>query len=116
MKNLYDVINEVTEVVDNKPTIYCDMDMVLCDFLKGAKEVLGTDFPKADKRELNGFMISAKKDFWESLEWMPGAKKMWSFISKYDPHILSAYSTKDANSRKGKMNWLRSKCKVDPEK
>ena len=40
-----------------------------------------------------------KKDFWESLEWMLSAKKMWSFISKYDPHILSAYSTKDANSR-----------------
>ena len=52
MKNLYDVINEVTEVVEDKPTIYCDMDMVLCDFLKGAKEVLGTDFPKADKLSL----------------------------------------------------------------
>ena len=60
MKNLYDVINEVTEVVDNKPTIYCDMDMVLCDFLKGAKEVLGTDFPKADKRT-KWPMISAKR-------------------------------------------------------
>ena len=111
MKKLYDVLNEVTEVVENRPTIYCDMDMVLCDFLKGAKEVLGTDFPKADKRT-KWPMISAKKDFWESLEWMPGAKKMWTFISKYDPHILSAYSTKDANSRKGKMNWLRGNAKL----
>ena len=50
MKKLYDVINEVTEVVEDLPIIYCDMDMVLCDFLKGAKEVLGVDFPKADKR------------------------------------------------------------------
>ena len=31
-------------------------------------------------------------------------KRMWSFINKYDAHILSAYSTKDANSRKGKIN------------
>ena len=51
-KNFYDVYNEskIAEDVGNLPTIYCDMDMVLCDFLKGAKEVLGTDFPKADKR------------------------------------------------------------------
>ena len=111
MKNLYNVLNEVTEADEDKPTIYCDMDMVLCDFLKGAKEVLGTDFPKADKRT-KWPMISAKKDFWVSLEWMPGAKKMWSFISSYDPHILSAYSTKDANSRKGKMNWLRGNAKL----
>ena len=92
MKQLYDVINEVTEKGNDLPIIYCDMDMVLCDFLKGAKEVLGTDFPKADKRT-KWPMISAKKDFWASLEWMPGAKKMWSFISSYDPHILSKMQT-----------------------
>ena len=119
MRQLYDVMNEtkfqglvnIAELVEDLPTIYCDMDMVLCDFLKGAKEVLGTDFPKADKRT-KWPMISAKKDFWESLEWMPGSKKMWTFISKYNPHILSAYSTKDANSRKGKMNWLRTNAKL----
>jgi len=119
VKQFYDVLNEtkfeglvsMMELVDDLPTIYCDMDMVLCDFLKGAKEVLGTDFPKADKRT-KWPMISAKKDFWESLEWMPGAKKMWSFVNKYDAHILSAYSTKDANSRKGKMNWLRTNAKL----
>ena len=43
---------------------------------------------------------------------MPGAKRMWSFIDKYDSHILSAYSTKDANSRKGKYNWLRKNAKL----
>ena len=43
------------------------------------------------------------------------AKEMWSFIDKYDPHILSAYSTKDANSRKGKYKWLSANAKVDPK-
>ena len=38
MKKLYDVINEVTEKGDDLPTIYCDMDMVLCDFLKGSED------------------------------------------------------------------------------
>ena len=111
MKNLYNVLNEVAEVAENLPTIYCDMDMVLCDFLKGAEEVLGVPFPKAEKGT-KWPKISAKKDFWESLEWMPGAKRMWSFIDKYDSHILSAYSTKDANSRKGKYNWLRKNAKL----
>ena len=68
MKQLYDVLHEtkfdnlvnIAELVEDLPTIYCDMDMVLCDFLKGAKEVLGTDFPKADKRT-KWPMISAKE-------------------------------------------------------
>ena len=115
MKNLYDVINEVTEKSGDLPTIYCDMDMVLCDFLKGSEEVLGVPFPKADKRT-KWPMISAKKDFWESLEWMPGAQRMWSFINKYDAHILSAYSGKDPTSKSGKMKWLARETKFKRSK
>ena len=113
MKNFYDVLytKSITENVEDLPTIYCDMDMVLCDFLKGAEQVLGTSFIKADKTK-RWPTISAKKDFWVSLEWMPGSKKMWTFINKYDAHILSAYSTKDANSRKGKLDWLRKNAKL----
>tara|TARA_B100001057_G_C22374648_1_gene766021 strand:- start:50 stop:586 length:537 start_codon:yes stop_codon:yes gene_type:complete len=113
VKNFYDVLytKNITESVDDLPVIYCDMDMVLCDFLKGAEEVLGTPFIKADKTK-RWPTISAKKDFWVSLEWMPGSKKMWTFINKYDAHILSAYSTKDANSRKGKLDWLRKNAKL----
>ena len=113
MKNFYDVLytKSITENVEDLPTIYCDMDMVLCDFLKGAEEVLGTSFIKADRTK-RWPTISAKKDFWVSLEWMPGSKKMWTFINKYDAHILSAYSTKDANSRKGKLDWLRKNAKL----
>ena len=113
MKNFYDVLytKSITENVEDLPTIYCDMDMLLYDFLKGAEEVLGTSFIKADKTK-RWPTISAKKDFWVSLEWMPGSKKMWTFINKYDAHILSAYSTKDANSRKGKLDWLRKNAKL----
>ena len=37
---------------------------------------------------------------------MPGAKRLYGFIIKYDAHILSAYSKRDGNSRNGKMKWL----------
>tara|TARA_B100000989_G_C19502958_1_gene455099 strand:+ start:1118 stop:1651 length:534 start_codon:yes stop_codon:yes gene_type:complete len=112
VKDFYDVYtSSITETIEDLPTIYCDMDMVLCDFLKGAEEVLGVPFPKAETGT-KWPKISAKKDFWESLEWMPGSKKMWQFISKYNAHILSAYSTKDANSYNGKMKWLRKQAKL----
>ena len=78
---------------------------------KGSEEVLGVPFPKADKRE-KWIKISSTKDFWANLEWMMGAQRMWTFINRYDAHILSAYSTKDPNSRKGKLAWLKSNAKL----
>ena len=47
--------------------------------------------------------ISNTKNFWANLEWMLMAKRLYSFIMKYDAHILSAYSKRDGNSRNGKM-------------
>ena len=56
--------------------IYCDMDMVLCNFLKGALDVTGEPFPdktgKLSKDEKKA-LIHQKKDFWDTLEWMPDA-------------------------------------------
>ena len=41
MKSLKDLL-EVSK--EDLPSIYCDMDMVLCDFLKGAEKVIGMPF------------------------------------------------------------------------
>ena len=90
---------------DDLPRIYCDMDQVLCNFLKGADKAVGEPFINADRVE-RWNKISNTKDFWENLEWMPGAEKLYMRIAKYDPYILSAYSKRDNNSRKGKMKWL----------
>src|SRR5210317_2067085 len=71
----------------NKPIIYCDMDGVLADFKTGAQ--------KTTKMSIN--------------KWMSGGKRLWSYISKFDPHILSAYveETYDPNCIPGKTEWLR---------
>ena len=37
---------------------------------------------------------------------------MWNFINKYDAHNLSAYSTNDPNSRKGKLAWLKKNARL----
>ena len=99
-------IQQLLEVnKEDLPEIYCDMDQVLCDFLKGAEKVIGEPFVNVDSvKRWN--IISNTKDFWENLEWMPGAERLYMRIAKYNPHILSAYAKRDKNSRTGKMKWL----------
>ena len=58
---------------DDLPAIYCDMDEVLCAFLKGAKKAIGGDFPSMDK-DKRWKLIGQTKDFWANLDWMPGAE------------------------------------------
>ena len=76
---------------EDLPTIYCDMDEVLVALMKGAEKVLGKPFPQVDKEE-RWKILSNTKDFWANLDFMPGAKRLYDHISKYDAHILSAYS------------------------
>ena len=110
MRNFYDVYTN-TIVEQDLPTIYCDMDQVLCNFLKGAEKELGSPFPEFDK-DKRWSIINQNKTFWENLEWMPDAKKLWTFVNKYDGHILSAYTKSDSNSVPGKMKWLRKNAKL----
>ena len=107
MKNLMEVM-KVSK--DDLPAIYCDMDEVLCAFLKGAKKAIGGDFPSEDK-DKRWKLISQTKDFWANLDWMPGAERLHDFITRYDAYILSAYSNRDRNSKVGKMKWLRKNTK-----
>ena len=102
MKSFTDLIEKVS--AEDLPSVYCDMDMVLCNFMKAADKVTG-NFVTADK-EQRWKDIANTKNFWAELEWMPGAKRIHQMIIKYDAHILSAYSTKDPNSRNGKLKWL----------
>ena len=102
MKRLTDLIEVNTE---DLPSVYCDMDMVLCNFMKKADEVSGGSFVTADKVQ-RWKDISNTKNFWAELEWMPAAKRIHQMIIKYDAHILSAFSAKDPSSKNGKMKWL----------
>ena len=102
---------ELTKVNEEElPEIYCDMDQVLCDFIGGYENITGKDFAKVDKEE-RWDAITSKKDFWHTLEWMPGAQRMWKLINKYNANILSAYSNRDGNSRPGKKSWLSKNAK-----
>ena len=90
---------------DDLPDIYCDLDQVLVNFMKGADEAVGGSFVNSDKEE-RWNAINQTKGFWANLEWMPGAKRLYQFIEKYDPYVLSAFSGRDPTSKVGKMKWL----------
>ena len=97
---------ELTKKTDEDlPDIYCDMDQVLCNFMKSADAAVGGSFVQTDKEE-RWKMINQTKGFWANLEWMPGAKRLYQFIEQYDPYILSAYSGRDPSSKNGKYKWL----------
>mgnify|MGYP000005631232 FL=1 len=105
-------IRELLKVNEESlPRIYCDMDQVLCAFIDGASKVIGSDFRKAN-RDTRWKVISNTKGFWEKLDWMPGAKRLYQRISKYDPYILSAYSDRDVNSKPGKYKWIQKNTRI----
>ena len=102
---------------DDLPTIYCDLDQVLVDFMKGADAAVGGDGFVADRdKEGKWNKINQTKGFWANLEWMPGSKRLYQFIARYDPHVLSAFSGRDPASKNGKLKWLAKHTKFKKSK
>ena len=98
---------QLTEVSnEDLPEIYCDLDEVLVDFMRGADAAVGGDFIKIDKDE-RWNKINQTKGFWANLDWKPGGKRLYNFIIRYNPHVLSAYANRDPASKTGKMKWLK---------
>jgi len=110
--------------------IFCDMDGVLVDLpggiLSAAKQdatnpkqraavmkIVGSDLEwhahKGNKKMETGLkwmykLLNNNHDFWATLPAMKDAMKLWSFISRFDPFILSHPWDKD--SADGKRVWL----------
>ena len=108
MKNLRELLKVNEEPL---PRLYCDMDQVLVAFLTGVKQITGQDFQRMN-RDTRWKTINNVKGFWENLEWMPGAKRLYQRISKYDPYILSAFTPKDSRSKGGKIKWVLKNTRI----
>ena len=99
---------QLLEITKNEdlPEIYCDLDEVLVDFIRGADAAVGGNFIKADKKT-RWNIINQVKGFWANMGWKPNAKRLHDFIIRYNPHVLSAYTARDPNSKIGKMKWVK---------
>ena len=93
--------------MEKKYHIYCDMDGVLVDFDKGYEKLTGKDI-KGQHFEGSSFwdpINKAGRKFWTDLEWKSDGHKLWNYIKKYKPKLLSAPSRSD-DSRIGKHEWV----------
>ena len=74
--------------------IYCDLDAVLCDFIKqfnvtlisNNEEVIDFDEyrKKVGYQALWNMVEQDGVEFWSELEWMPGGKKLWEFLIQFN--------------------------------
>lgn len=88
--------------------IYCDMDGVLVDFDKGYLELTGHQLNGEHRNDDNFWdpINEAGYDFWINLGWMSDGKRLWSYIEKYKPELLSAPSRQN-DSRVAKHDWVK---------
>lgn len=86
--------------------IYCDMDGVLVNFDKGYFELTGHKLDGIHRTDTNFWdpINDAGYDFWINLEWMTDGKRLWKYIEKYNPKLLSAPSRQE-DSRVAKLDW-----------
>jgi len=112
-------IKEETEIL---PDIYCDMDQVLADFLGGAETALGASYTdksywmRDDTGDKKKELSKKAPNLFKNLNWMPDGKKLWNFIQKHEPRILSAFPSWNKNAKRDKASWVNRHLGVSSEK
>ena len=64
MKDLTQLQEATTD--EDLPDIYCDLDEVLVDFMRGANAAVGGEFARMDTKE-RWAIINNTKGFWKNL-------------------------------------------------
>lgn len=84
------------------------MDGVLVDFDKGYFKLTGQKLDGEHRSDDHFWdpINDAGYDFWINLEWSNDGKRLWKYIEKYSPELLSAPSRQN-DSRVAKHDWVK---------
>ena len=69
---------------------------------------------KKDTRNFLYRVLMDNRRFWMNLEWLPDGKKLWDYIKKYDPVILSKPT--DLQAVIGKKKWVKDNIGLPKER
>lgn len=109
---------------DSSPIrIFCDMDGVLTDFVRGFKRMkLNPNHrtpkeyeKKHGKNSIWGIIDKRKEKFWKRLPWTKDGRELWDYLERYDPYILSSPS-KSEYSKEGKLTWIKLNLGINQKK
>lgn len=97
--------------------LFVDLDGVLADFVKGVKQIFPgytehqyeTD-AKFRKEMWNRVESHAAEggELWRSLDPLPDAQQLWSYVKSHDPIILTATGTNIPSAGEQKKYWVKS--------
>lgn len=111
---------KITDVTDNQPAmkIFVDLDGVLADFAKGVVKIFPdfiegkTENDKSQDREMWKSIANFQKrggEFWYSLDLMPDAMQLWTYVKPHGPEILTAAGQPQYNAAEQKHRWVAEK-------
>ena len=90
--------------------LYIDMDGVLTNFEKQFEDMIGENPRQFEdqkgKKEFWKQIDLKGENYWSQMPWMPDGKKLWSYVKKFNPIILSTPS-QDKLSESGKHKWIK---------
>ena len=89
--------------------IFCDLDGVLSDFAGAYEKITGRDIRGKHIESSAHFWVPVNEagySFWANMEWLGEGRRLWKYIEKYNPDILSAPSRQEV-SRVGKKDWVK---------
>ena len=88
--------------------LYCDLDGVLADFDVGYEALSGAK-PNRDSNfdDVDWALVRNTKDFYKNLPPMPDMQKLWTYIKKYNPPILTGIPSAGVPEAEGnKRAWV----------
>lgn len=107
-------LEKVNEALINPPEkLKAEVEQTIAEL--GRNQVVAADLAKYSPTNVKAAsnlmyqLLEDDEEFWANLPWMPEGQKLWNFISRYNPTILTSPMDKRGKlgSLRGKERWIK---------